>query len=484
MSIGSPPSSISEEIAEAKKLFPSVKVLTATQSFLIATYERTPYTRIKMTLTFHDDYPSHPLIVVIDQTDTVVLGLKKKLEKELNDVAARKSEYEQFDQVRSVWEHLLSFVNSNMFIPCWRELKKELKKCVDLVQNSNKALPKTTTKAKQSSITIVSEIKGKIKVALHNEAYYYKFSITIDPAYPDYSPATGGKACLLQMQSTNFPNSIEKMLTSQAEEIVRRMQEGLSSERALKMSNPVKVPKNFHLNTEEFKQERGISNATIQNIKHDTEALKQVSGLRKHESSAVRAPGDNGYVDMKALAKERKDARRAIHKLTEAERAADLKAEEKDREWKLEEAKRLAGYYDLYNVSTGGTISPQPSLFVIVTFLVERVNGLVSQKCPCCKERVLPLNPEELNSMYGNTHHKDKEKKKMKPMRPYCGCWYHKHCLNTYLTEPPFGLECPTEHCGRRVFHPDWPGDIKQLEREWAARQARMREVEDAMMFL
>jgi hypothetical protein len=34
------------------------------------------------------------------------------------------------------------------------------------------------------------------------------------------------------------------------------------------------------------------------------------------------------------------------------------------------------------------------------------------------------------------------------------------------------------------VFHPDWPGDIKQLEREWAAREAKKREIEDAMMFL
>ncbi len=45
-------------------------------------------------------------------------------------------------------------------------------------------------------------------------------------------------------------------------------------------------------------------------------------------------------------------------------------------------------------------------------------------------------------------------------------------------------IECPNFNYGRRVFHPEWPGDVKQLEREWAAKQARMREVEDAMMFL
>eukprot|EP00571_Detonula_confervacea_P001435 CAMPEP_0172323434 /NCGR_PEP_ID=MMETSP1058-20130122/48732_1 /TAXON_ID=83371 /ORGANISM="Detonula confervacea, Strain CCMP 353" /LENGTH=483 /DNA_ID=CAMNT_0013039429 /DNA_START=76 /DNA_END=1527 /DNA_ORIENTATION=- len=480
------PSSISEEISEAKNLFPSVRVITATHSFLIATYERSPYTRMKMTLTFPEGYPSHSLIVNIDQDAVVPPGLKKKLEKEMNSLASQKAERAQFDQIRYVWEHMVSFIDGNLFVPCW----KELKKCVDLVQNSN-APTKTTANTKQSTLSIVSESKGKIRLTLHNEAYYYKCTITIDPAYPDYSAATGGKSCLLQVQSTNFPSPIETMLTTQAQEIVRRMQEGLSSERALNMSNPIKVPKDFHLNTAEFKEGNmsRLTNETIQNIKHDTEALKRVSDLHNKEASAVRAPG--GYVNKKALAKERKDARRTIHKITEAERAADLKAEEKEREWKLEEKKRLVGYYDLYDVPAGGTIVPQPSLFVLVTFLVDRVKGLVLQQCPCCEKRVLPVNPDELNSMYVSSSmstNKDKQasklKKKMIPMHTYCGCWYHKSCLHTFITEPPFGLECPTINCGKRVFHPHWPGDIKQMERDWAARQARMREVEDAMMFL
>ena len=472
------PSSVSEEVAEAKKLFPSVKVLTATRSFLIATYERTEYTRVKMTLTFPDDYPSVPLIVNIDQGAAVPPGLKKKMEKEMNALAAEKSQFKQHDQIRAVWERLTSFVNGNLFFPCW----KELKKCVDLVQSSNKDLKAT----KQSTLSIISESKGKIKLLLYKNAYYYKCTITVDPAYPDH---TGGKACLLQVQSTNLPNIIERMLTSQADEIVRRMQEGLTADRALQMSNPIKVPKNFHLDTEEYKKgkEVRITNATIQNLKHDTDALKQASDLHKKEASSVRAKGDHGYVDMKALAKDRKDARRAIAKLTEAERAADLQAEAKEREWQLEEKKRLAGYYDLHGVSTDGTIHPQPCVLVLVTFLVERVKGLIGISCPCCEESVLPTNPDDLTQMYGsssNCNNKEKQKamKKLKPMRTYCGCWYHMACLNNFLTEPPFGIECPTENCGRRVFHPDWPGDIRQLEREWAAKQARMREIEDAMM--
>jgi HEPN domain-containing protein len=480
------PSSIPSEVSEAQSMFPSVKILTSTSHFIIATYKRTPYTRIKFTLTFPDGYPSHPLIVNIDQDAIVPPGLKKKLEKELEEVAKERAIHSQYDQVRAVWERLTSFIDANMFVPCW----KELKKCVDLIQGSNN----TDGKAKSKASTIsLFESKGKIKINLHNEKYFYNCNITIDPAYPDYSPATGGKACLLQLQSTNFPSSIENLLTSQAQEIVRRMQEGLSQERALVMSNPIRLPKTFHLNREDDTgKSRAMTQETIKNIKHDTETLKRVNELRNKESAAFYN-GQAGYQDCKALAKERKDARRNIHKLTELERAADQKAEEKEKEWILEEKKRLEGYYDLYNVPDGGTIDPQPCLYVLVKFLLDKVHGLVEETCPCCKDRVLPLNPDVLKSMYGTAdkaasnhqqqaeYHPKSTKKKMKPMRTYCGCWYHKSCLNTLLTEPPFGIECPTPECGRQVFHPDWPGDIRQLEREWAAREAKKREIEDVM---
>ena len=163
-------------------------------------------------------------------------------------MASKKAENGHFDQVRTVWERLTSFVDTNLFFPCWKELKKS----IELVQKSNASAK--AVKSKQSTLAIISESKGVIKLSLHNEAYRYSCKLTIDPAYPDFST---GKSCQLHLQSTNLPASIEKMITSQAEEIVRRMQEGLSSERALQMSNPIKVPKNFHLNTEEFIANKG-----------------------------------------------------------------------------------------------------------------------------------------------------------------------------------------------------------------------------------
>lgn len=471
------PTSITSETTEAHLIFPSIKIRTSTPSFLIATYERTPYTRIKFTLTFPDGYPSHPLIVNVDQDAVIPPGLKKKMEKELSALVKEKASNSQYDQVRAVYERITSFIDTNMFVPCWRELKK----CVDLVQSFNTTAAVTAPNKKSSTISVV-ESKGKILLNLRNEAYYYNCSITVDPSYPDFSG--DGKSCLLQVKSTNFPSVIETMLTSQAQEIVRRMQEGLTQERALAVSNPIRLPKNFQLHKDD--DDNGKSHAmtkdTIMDIKHDTETLKKVSELRSKECGAV-PNGQAGYQNHKAMAKERKDARRNIHRLTEVERAADDKLADKEKEWRLEEKKRLEGYYDLYN----GTFSPQPCLYVLVKFLVDKIRGLVEETCPFCKERVLPVDPSELKLMYGHSNNqsdKKDKKKRMKPMRTYCGCWYHKPCLNTLLTEPPFGIECPTPNCGRRVFHPDWPGDIRQLEREWAAREAKKREIEDAMMFL
>jgi hypothetical protein len=106
---------------------------------------------------------------------------------------------------------------------------------------------------------------------------------------------------------------------------------------------------------------------------------------------------------------------------------------------------------------------------------------------------VLPVNPKELQSLY-NTTTKDcktekerkarKQAKSKRPIRTYCGHWWHYSCLNTYMTEPPFGASCPAVNCERRVYHPNWSDDIRQLERAWAGEQARLREIADAGMFL
>lgn len=472
-SINESASSISEEITLLRKKFPRVKIASSTNHFINASYERTKYTRVRLTLTFPEEYPNTNLIVDVGTDEAVPPGLKKKLEKELGKAVT--DHLGKYEQVGAVFEKLVNFVEGNKFLPCWRQLKQS----IDLIQS------KKDDKGPLygSKISIV-ESKGKINLRLQHDKYFYTCSIFVDDNYPSTSRIEDfGKSCRLKMESTNFPTKIEHMLTSQAQDLVRRMQEGMSSEDALKMSNPIRGPKNFKSDAKKEVKAR-LTQTALKDLKRDTETLKRVHDLREVDSAAVEW---NAHVKAHD-AKERKDARRMINKLTQSEISEDLAKEAKEKKWQMEEQARMAGY----NFTEYDGSNPQPSLLSLVTFLIQKIQLLPEEQCPVCKKNTLPKNPQDLKSLYlsVNEAKTDKEKKarraaKLKrPTRTYCGCWYHYDCLNKFMTEPPFGAACLGRDCGRRVFHPDWPSEIKQLERAWAMKQARLREIEDAAMFL
>ena len=55
------------------------------------------------------------------------------------------------------------------------------------------------------------------------------------------------------------------------------------------------------------------------------------------------------------------------------------------------------------------------------------------------------------------------------------------------LPAPPSALNSPTRQdcsrCSHRVYHPDWPQEPKQLEKAWASRQAKRREIGEVRDF-
>ena len=157
--------------------------------------------------------------------------MKKKLEKDIS----QELPIGHYQQITLVFNKLIQFVDLNKFLPCWRELKQS----VNLLRNDNN----NNDGGNGSTISMI-ESKGKIKLKLVKGQYYYRCNILIDDAYPTTSTHENwGKPCTLSLESTNFPSKIEKMLTSQAEELVRRLQDGMSQDDALKFSNPIKAPK-------------------------------------------------------------------------------------------------------------------------------------------------------------------------------------------------------------------------------------------------
>ena len=398
--------------------------------------------------------------------------MKKKLEKDIS----QELPIGHYQQITLVFNKLIQFVDLNKFLPCWRELKQS----VNLLRNDNN----NNDGGNGSTISMI-ESKGKIKLKLVKGQYYYRCNILIDDAYPTTSTHENwGKPCTLSLESTNFPSKIEKMLTSQAEELVRRLQDGMSQDDALKFSNPIKAPKDDDDEDKNKKSEVRITSEKLKGLKKDIETLSRVRDLRQ-----VDAATKQGNAKMKAnAARDRKDARRAIKKITNQEIENDALIEEKDKQWQEEEKARMAGY----NISEFDGRNPQRSLLPLVTFLKEKIQRLPDEVCPGCQKKVLPSDPNQLKALYISASEckTEKEKKARKaarakrPMRTYCGHWWHYSCLNKYMVEPPFGLTCPVPDCNRRVYHPDWPADIKQLERAWAGEQARLREIEDAALFL
>jgi hypothetical protein len=502
-------SNVLDETALLRKTYPKLNITTATSHFLTASYERSPYTRIRVTATFPDGYPSHALIVTVDADQVVPPGLKKKLEKEMNQVAQQnaafvldmdkegtisKLEDEEIEtggqchQLCPVFYHLITFIDANKFVPCW----KELRQCVDLIQQCNKeeGASSNDDNASSEKLSTISmkETQGKIILCLRHSEYFYKCSIVVNDGYPSTSNHVDyGKPVTIDMKSTNLPPKIETLLTIQAKDLVRRMQDGLPSEQALLRSNPIKAPKDYKDPRLQKEPEVRLTQERLKGLKHDTETLSMVRELRAVDSGAKQ--GKKAYYDKSHDAKERRDARRMVQKITKSEIEHDMQADEKDKEWQLEEASRVAGY----QISEFDGSHPQPCLRTLVMFLIQHIHRLPEEKCPMCQKHALPDHPDTLKVLFDNSHsanetHKQKQQRiasrLQRPVRTYCGCWYHYECLTKLMTEPPFGAACPDPDCGRRVYHPDFPSNISELERSWANKQARQREIEDASLFL
>ena len=471
---------LKEEYALLEKEMPELHIVAKTQGFISAFYERrqNPYhSRIKLTLTILEGYPTDKPIIDVEYP--VIKGLKRKLESDLNEQCGLV--LGQYGQVLAVFRKLVQFVNTNKFIPCWRELKQ----CTDLVAQVNvKNNVSTSSQTKQSTISF-NELQGKVKLKLSHNKYFYSCSIQIDDGYPStVQIADWGKACKLTMLDTNLPPKIEQMMTAQAQELVRKMQDGMPAEEAIRQSNPIREPTGYVRKQASKDVKERLTQEALKGLKKDTETLKVVSELR-----SVNAEAMHWNANIKAHdAKERKEARRQIKKITDNEIQTDLAKYEKEKQWQIEETLRMAGY----NISNFDGSNPQPSLRTLVEFLIGRVWKLPEEKCPVCKRLSLPMDPKSLQLLYqkgGHASKSDKERKERKeaklkrPVRTFCGCWYHYSCLNIFMTEPPFGAQC--NRCGERVYHPDWPDSIQTLERAWAAKQSKIREIDDvAMAFL
>lgn len=246
------------------------------------------------------------------------------------------------------------------------------------------------------------------------------------------------------------------MFSSQSDEIVRRCVAGFSPEQAVSNSNPIQLP-----GKAATESKVKLTADSLKGLKHDVSVLKQMSDLR----AATTASSKRTYYTQANA--ERREARKDLRRLVKAESEAD-QAEQRRL---LEEEQRCMKELLSAKVSEVA----QPSLLAVARFLVDDyICRLPVEPCQACGKAVLPADPEAEAVKNSRSNHR--------AMRTFCGHWLHWNCLNEWLSTPPFVRQCPV--CTRRIWHPDWPEDYKQLEKAWQSKEARKREMSDVSDFM
>jgi hypothetical protein len=346
-------------------------------------------------------------------------------------------QYKGQPHISIVLKWLINVVDTNKFVPCW----KELRQVVDKVQKINCSSTSTTKEEDANGSTTISmnETKGLIKLRIQAKQYFYSCSITIDDGYPTTTTHEDwGKACRIAVTSTNLAPQIETMVTTRAQKLVRLLQDGIPEVDALLLSNPIQIPAAEDPNEDTTPSKK----EPVKNSKTKSATTKQ--------SATTKSQKENP-------------------------------AAEADRKWQSEEQARLA----VYNIPDHR--DPQLSLYTLVTFLLESISHVPEATCPTCNEPSFPNDPTVLKSLYTTTSTQSTPAQKQaelkrRPTCTSCGCWYHYGCLHTVMMEPPFGGVCKL-HKNRRVYHPNWPLDTTELEQAWARKEAKKREMDDMAMF-
>lgn len=449
-----PNAAILEDAAFVRANLPDAAILTLTYEFVSVTVMRTPYARIQLRIQYTEKYP-HDIPIVELSSPSLPLPLLRNKEKECAEKAAEHLGAAQF---QSIYEHIHSFIHSNMFVPCWKEMKQVATLCEG--------------KGKVSA----DDNEGLIQLQLKCGKYRQVFKIKVPADYPETGPS-------VEFANSNFPVDIQIMFKAQVEEIVRRCEAGFSGEDLALGSNSAKMLHNSsgggnssskissdnsgqkstaaavlakQKMQHQPQQAHQITTQGLKDMKRGIDVLKQMSDLR------VAATHTDSRKYCKEVDAEKREARKGLRRLAKAEATLDealLKQmlEEEENEMKA-----------LMQRKTSDTA--QPSLFHTVRFLVcDYVHRLPLEPCQSCSTLVLPEEPAGAGA----------ERGPHRPVRTFCGHWLHHDCLDAWLTQPPFIRQCPV--CDRRIWHPDWPEDHKQLEKAWQVKEARQREMDDVM---
>lgn len=421
---------VKEDHAFVEGCLPPAAIQTITADCLTVIIIRTPYARIQLRVLYGPNYPNEPPIVEL-ASPTLPMPLLRNKERECTDKCREEANIGKA-QFQLIYDHLHNFIHSNMFVPCW----KEMKQIATLVEGKGQIG--------------VDEKEGVIQLRMKCNNYKQNIKLKVPYNYPV-------EGVQIEFLASNFPQDIQIMFKGQVDELVRKFEAGFTAEQAFATSSgPIKLPTKA---SGESKVK--VTTESLKNLKHDVSVLKQISDLR-----AASTAHDSKKYFTQANA-DRREARKDLRRLAKAE----SEAEKEQQRLLLEEEQREM--QSLLKATVSDTA--QPSLFNCAKYLVEQyTHKLPLEKCQACKDSLLAEDPESESNK--------NPRSERRAMRTFCGHWLHWNCLNNWLISPPFVRNC--ELCSRRIWHPDWPEDYKQLEKAWQSKEARKREMCDVSDFM
>ena len=265
-----------------------------------------------------------------------------------------------------------------------------------------------------------NEQSGEVAIGFTYKMYKQNFTLKVPLMYPE-------EGVSVEFKASNYPLDIQFMFKSQVDELIRRCLAGYSPENA--MNNTI----DLEAVTKKASESKVVlTSGSIKNLKHDVNVLKQISDLREATSATSKGYQAN-------VIAERREARKDLRRLAKQELEIDAKKEEELKALEEEEMKIL--------MRSKISSTAQPSLFAAVRFLIENYALYLPQEsCQACKKLIFAEDPSSSAMVDKND--------KQRPMRTFCGHWFHYVCLNEWLTTPPFIRNCGV--CERRIWHPDW----------------------------
>jgi len=419
-----------------RETLPPAAVLTLTKEYVTVVIMRTAYSRVQLRIQYTPQYPDEVPIVELTSPSLPQPLLRNK-EKECLEAARNQL---GSPQVQTIFTLMDDFIHMNLFTSCWKEVKQVMGLCNGLGKIG------------------ADEKEGILQLRLRQGAYKQSINLRVPYTYPE-------EGVEIEFKASSFPQDIQSIFLSQAEEICRRCVAGCTAEQATQPTNRSAV-------TSRTTSEIGapavrLTTENLKSLKHDVDVLKQMTDLR--DVNVSKDKRNQGLAHSTAA---RREARKDLRRLAKSEAASDAEQLAAMRQQEQREVEAL--------MRTKISDTAQPSLLPVATFLVqEYVRRMPSEPCQSCGKPVLPENPTEYNTTSGK---KAKNAAAFRPMRTFCGHWLHFSCLDNWLTTPPFIRQCPV--CDRRIWHPDWPEDVKTIERAWQNEQARKREMADVADFL